>query len=128
MGLMDLFKKGLKRGTILLAASGVLALYNVLVGDMESVRLILTYGGIGFFLGVTSVIYEVRGWSFPKQIFIHWAVMHVTILPLVFLSGLVPVNSVQDFGRLYVNFNVSGLILFGVTYFVSRVRRQPKTP
>ncbi|MEW8967032.1 DUF3021 family protein [Exiguobacterium alkaliphilum] len=125
---MDLFKKGLKRGILLLAASGVLALYNVLSGDTESVRLTLTYGGIGFFLGVTSVIYEVRRWSFPKQIFIHWIVMHVTILPLVFLSGLVPVNSVQDFGRLYVNFNVSGLILFGVTHLVSRVRRQPKTP
>ncbi|QUE87431.1 DUF3021 family protein [Exiguobacterium alkaliphilum] len=124
---MDLFKKGLKRGTLLLAASGVLALYNVLTGDTESVRLTLTYGGLGFFLGVTSVIYEVRAWSFPKQIFIHWAVMHVTILPLVFLSGLVPVNSVQDFGRLYVNFNVSGLILFGVTHFASRVRRQLKT-
>ncbi len=125
---MNLFKKGLKRGMLLLTASGVLALYNVLIGDAESVRLILTYGGIGFFLGVTSVIYEVRRWSLPKQIFIHWAVMHVTILPLVFLSGLVPVNSVQDFGRLYVNFNVSGLILFGVTHLVSRVRRQPKTP
>jgi len=65
---MDLFKKGLKRGTLLLAASGVLALYNVLTGDTESVHLTLTYGGIGFFLGVTSVIYEVRRWSFPKQI------------------------------------------------------------
>lgn len=124
---MDLFKKGLKRGILLLAASGVLALYNVLTGDMESVRLTLTYGGIGFFLGVTSVIYEVRRWSFRKQILMHWAVMHVTILPLVFLSGLVPVNSVQDFGRLYLNFNVSGLILFGVTHLASRVRRQPKT-
>ncbi|MCT4784108.1 MULTISPECIES: DUF3021 family protein [Exiguobacterium] len=125
---MDLFKKGLKRGILLLAASGALALYNRLVGDAESVRLALTYGGIGFFLGVMSVIYEVRRWSFPKQIFIHWTVMHVTILPLVFLSGLVPVNSVQDLGRLYVNFNVSGLILFGVTYLVSKARRQLRTP
>jgi hypothetical protein len=111
-----------------LAASGVLALYNVLIGDVESVRLILTYGGIGFFLGVTSVIYEVRAWSFPKQILIHWAIMHVTILPLVVLSGLVPVNSVQDMGRAYLNFTVSGLILFTVTYLVSKVRRQLKTP
>ena len=125
---MDLFKKGLKRGMFFLAASGVLALYNVLIGDVESVRLILTYGGIGFFLGVTSVIYEVRAWSFPKQILIHWAIMHVTILPLVVLSGLVPVNSVQDMGRAYLNFTVSGLILFTVTYLVSKVRRQLKTP
>ncbi|MCC5891382.1 DUF3021 family protein [Exiguobacterium sp.] len=124
---MDLFKKGLKRGILFLAASGVLALYNVLTGDAESVRLVLTYGGIGFFLGVTSVIYEVRAWSFPKQIFIHWAVMHVTILPLVVLSGLVPFNSVQDMGRAYVNFTTSGLMLFTITYVISRVRRQLKT-
>lgn len=125
---MDLFKKGLKRGTLLLAASGVLALYNVLTGDTESVRLTLTYGGIGFFLGVTSVIYEVRRWSFPKQIFIHWVIMHVTILPLIFMSGLVPVDSVQDLARAYVNFTVSGLMLFTITYVISRVRRQLKTP
>ncbi|WP_215189880.1 DUF3021 family protein [Exiguobacterium sp. s6] len=125
---MGLFKKGIRRGMLLVAGSCVLALYNVLAGDADSVRLILTYGGIGFFLGVTSVIYEVRAWSFPKQILIHWAVMHVTILPLIFLSGLIPINSIQDMGRAYLNFTVSGLILFTVTYLVSKVRRQLKTP
>lgn len=113
---------------LLVTGSCVLTLYSVLIGDADSVRLILTYGGIGFFLGVTSVIYEVRAWSFSKQILIHWTVMHVTILPLIFLSGFIPVNSIQDMGRAYLNFTVSGLILFTVTYLVSKVRRQLKTP
>ncbi len=86
----------------------------------------LVYAGVAFFLGLTRVIYEVKQWSFKKQIFIHWSVMHVTILPLLWFGGSTPVTSLQDAVRLYLNFMVTGLILFTVSYFIIRIRRQVK--
>ena len=87
----------------------------------------LVYGGMAFFLGLTSVIYEVRQWSFQKQILIHWATMHVTILPLVIFSGFLPVSSPQDALMVYLKFNVSGLVLFTLSRVLLKVRQQIKT-
>ena len=94
---------------------------------MEGVHNMLVYGGMAFFLGLTSVIYEVRRWSFPKQILIHWATMHVTILPLVIFSGFLPVTSLQDALLVYLKFNMSGLVLFTLSRMLLKVRQQIKT-
>ncbi|TCI67202.1 DUF3021 family protein [Exiguobacterium sp. IPCH1] len=123
---MVFLKRGLVRGVTWFAVFGVLATYQWWSGDPEGAHNMLVYGGMAFFLGLTSVIYEVRRWSFPKQIFIHWATMHVTILPLVIFSGFLPVTSLQDALLTYLKFNVSGLILFTLSRILLKIRRQVK--
>ncbi|WP_214884574.1 MULTISPECIES: DUF3021 family protein [unclassified Exiguobacterium] len=121
---MQLLKKGIMRSLIWSLLFAILALYQGVSGNTGGVHAMLVYAGVAFFLGLTSVIYEVRQWSFKKQIFIHWSVMHVTILPLLWFGGAKPITLLQDATRLYLNFTVSGLILFTVSYFIIRMRRQ----
>ncbi|WP_214796939.1 DUF3021 family protein [Exiguobacterium sp. s5] len=124
---MSLLKTGLVRGVKWFMLFGLLAMYQWWSGNMEGVHNMLVYGGMAFSLGLTSVIYEVRRWSFPKQILIHWITMHVTILPLVIFSGFLPVTSVQDALLVYLKFNMSGLFLFSASYVIQKARRQAKT-
>ncbi|WP_058764179.1 DUF3021 family protein [Exiguobacterium chiriqhucha] len=124
---MSLLKTGLVRGVKWFMLFGLLAMYQWWSGNMEGVHNMLVYGGMAFFLGLTSVIYEVRRWSFPKQIFIHWATMHVTILPLVIFSGFLPVSSLQDALLVYLKFNMSGLFLFSASYVMQKARRHAKS-
>lgn len=124
---MQFVKKGFVRSLLWSLPFAILALYQGWSGNMDGVHAMLVYAGVAFFLGLTSVIYEVRPWSFKKQIFIHWSVMHGTILPLLWFGRSTPVTSLQDAVLLYLNFTVSGLILFTVSYFIIRMRRQVKT-
>lgn len=123
---MSLLKTGFVRGVKWFMLFGLLSIYQWWSGNMEGVHNMLVYGGMAFFLGLTNVIYEVRRWSFPKQILIHWITMHVTILPLVIFSGFLPVTSLQDALLTYLKFNVSGLILFTLSRILLKVRRQVK--
>ncbi|MCM3279746.1 DUF3021 family protein [Exiguobacterium sp. MER 193] len=123
---MQLLKKGIMRSLIWSLPFAILALYQSWSGNTDAVHAMLVYVGVAFFLGLTSVIYEIRQWSFKKQILIHWSVMHVTILPLLWFGGSTPVTSLQDAVRLYLNFTVSGLIFFMVSSFIIRMRRQVK--
>ncbi|WP_214781715.1 DUF3021 family protein [Exiguobacterium sp. S3] len=123
---MQLLKKGILRSLIWSLPFAILALYQGWSGNTEAVHKMFIYAGVAFFLGLTSVIYEVKQWSFKKQIFIHWSVMHVTILPLLWFGRSTPITSLQDTARLYLNFTVSGLILFTASYFIIRMRRQVK--
>ncbi|WP_214823220.1 DUF3021 family protein [Exiguobacterium sp. s28] len=123
---MTLLKRGLVRGVKWCLIFGLLAMYQWWTGNMDGVHSMVVYGGMAFFLGLTSVIYEVRQWSFRKQILIHWATMHVTILPLIIFSGFLPVTSLQDALLTYLKFNVSGLILFTLSRILLKIRRQVK--
>ncbi|WP_215143896.1 DUF3021 family protein [Exiguobacterium qingdaonense] len=123
---MQLLKKGFVRSLLWSLPFAILAPYQGWSGNTGGVHAMLVYAGVAFFLGLTRVIYEVKQWSFKKQIFIHWSVMHVTILPLLWFGGSTPVTSLQDAVRLYLNFMVTGLILFTVSYFIIRIRRQVK--
>ncbi|WP_214763360.1 DUF3021 family protein [Exiguobacterium sp. s141] len=123
---MSLLKTGFVHGVKWFTPFGFLATYQWWNGSMEGVHNMLVYGGMAFFLGLTSVIYEVRQWSFRKQILIHWITMHVTILPLVIFSGFLPVTSLQDALLVYLKFNMSGLILFSSSYLIQKARRQTK--
>lgn len=124
---MNFVKNGFLRSLLWSLPFAILALYQGLSGNTGALHAMLVYAGVAFFLGLTSVIYEVRQWSFKKQIVIHWSVMHVTILPLLWFGGSTPITSLQDAVRLYLNFTISGLILFTVSYFIIRMRRQVKT-
>lgn len=124
---MMLLKIGFVRGVKWFALFGLLATYQWWSGNMEGVHNMLVYGGMAFFLGLTSVIYEVKRWSFPKQILIHWTTMHVTILPLVIFSSFLQVTSLHDALLVYFKFNINGLVLFTLSRILLKMRQQIKT-
>ncbi|TCI49003.1 DUF3021 domain-containing protein [Exiguobacterium sp. SH3S2] len=121
-----LFKTGLIRGSVLLAGFLTLVLWQNLNGNDGAARSFLFYVVIAFFLGLTSVIYQIHDWSFSKQILTHYGAMHVTVLPTALLSGFYPLNSFQDLLDVYIQFNLTGLILFAATFFISKLLRYRK--
>lgn len=110
----------------MLAGFLTLALWQNLDGDDSAARSLLFYGVIAFFLGLTSVIYQIHDWRFSKQILAHYGAMHVTVLPTALLSGFYPLNSFQDLLNVYIQFNMTGLLLFATTFFISKFLRNRK--
>ncbi|TCI73434.1 DUF3021 family protein [Exiguobacterium sp. SH0S7] len=121
-----LFKTGLNRGSVLLGGFFILALWQNLNGDDSAARSFLFYGVIAFFLGLTSVIYQIHDWRFSKQILAHYGAMHATVLPTVLLSGFYPLNSLQDLLHVYIQFSMTGLLLFTTTFSLSKFLRNRK--
>ncbi|MCM3671855.1 DUF3021 domain-containing protein [Mesobacillus maritimus] len=102
----------------------ILSFWNRLQGAVETSNVFFFYGLIAFFLGLASVIYMIKQWSFGKQIIAHYLVMLVTIFPTLLLSGFYPLNSFDDLLKVYIQFNKVGLILFLLTYFISKSRQK----
>lgn len=121
---MKLFLKGLTRGTIPFIFMLTMSLWNYFQGSSTDARTFLFNGLIILFLGIASVIYEIRDWSFSKQITIHYITMLLTVLPILLLSGYYPLNSFSDLLDVFLLFNKVGLMLFVATFIISRVRRE----
>ena len=71
---------------------------------------------IVFFLGLTSVIYQIGHWRFSKKIIVHYGAMLMTVFPTLLLSGFYQLNSFMDIVRVYIEFNLAGILLFTLTY------------
>lgn len=121
---MKLFLKGLTRGAIPFIFMLVMSIWNYFQGSATDARTFLFNGLIILFLGIASVIYEIRGWSFSKQIIIHYITMLLTVFPILLLSGYYPLNSFGDLLDVFLLFNKVGLMLFVATFIISRVRRE----
>lgn len=93
-------------------------------GQVEESSVFFFYGVIAFFLGLSSVIYEIPQWPFSKQILAHYGVMLVTVFPTILFSGFYPLNSVTDLARIFLEFNTAGIILFVSTYFAFKLIRK----
>lgn len=117
--MMQLLLKGLYRGSIPLGILLIISLSYKLQGQSEDSSVYFFYGLIAFFLGVTSVIYQIEQWSFLKQIFAHYMAMLITVFPTLLLSGFYPLDSFKDVFDVYLQFNKVGIILFLTTYFIS---------
>ncbi|WP_418268868.1 DUF3021 family protein [Jeotgalibaca dankookensis] len=91
-------------------------------GAFSNSKALLFYGVILLFLGMASVIYEIRTWSFKKQIIVHYLIMLVTIFPTLLISGFFPVDSLNNLIDVFVRFNKTGLILFVVSSIIFRIR------
>ena len=120
---MNLLLKGLVRGGFPFIFLLLFSLWNKLQGDIDTSNVFFFYGLIAFFLGLTSVIYQINQWSFLKQIFAHYMAMLVTVFPTVLLSGFYPLNSFADVVKVYLQFNKVGIILFFSTYFILKLLR-----
>ncbi|MET3683179.1 DUF3021 family protein [Alkalibacillus sp. S2W] len=121
---MKLLSKGLFRGLIPLVLLFIISLWNRLQGQVEESNVFFFYGVIAFFLGLSSVIYEIPQWTFSKQILAHYGVMLFTVFPTILLSGFYPLNSVTNFVKVFIEFNMVGIILFIATYFASKLIRK----
>lgn len=121
---MAIFLKGLKRGLLLFSFMSILAIIFYWFDMTNNAKASLFYGVILLFLGMASIIYEIKKWSFKKQIMIHYLMMLITIFPTLLVSGYFPLNSLQDLVMIFIRFNKTGLTLFVVTFIISYIRRK----
>ncbi|MGD7025262.1 DUF3021 domain-containing protein [Rossellomorea vietnamensis] len=120
---MSLLLRGLVRGGIPFVILLILSLWNKSQGQTETSSVFFFYGLIAFFLGLTSIIYQINQWSFFKQILAHYTAMLITVFPTLLLSGFYPLSSFTDVVKIYFEFNITGVILFFGTYIVFNIRR-----
>ena len=99
---------------------------------MTIISIIMKYQGIDpfqvrgtFIVGIiiasvaaASVIYEIENWSLFKQSVIHFLIMLVTVLPLLYISGWYKLNSVLDYVKVFGIFLFVGIVLWTISYFI----------
>ncbi|MGD6968129.1 DUF3021 family protein [Rossellomorea vietnamensis] len=124
---MKLFLTGLIRGVIPFVILLIMSLWTKLQGSVETSNTFFFYGVIAFFLGLTSIIYQINQWSFKKQIITHYGAMLITVFPTLLFSGFYPLNSFVDLLKIYLNFNLTGIMLFFLSYFLFKVINSVRT-
>lgn len=109
-----------------LAIMTAIGVVLVAQGKSEDGRSTLVVGVIVAAVCGASVIYLVEQWSLKKQSLIHFAVMAVTVLPALFLSGWFPLDTVGGYFAVIGVFLVVGALLWGALYliFTKLVSRQ----
>jgi predicted membrane channel-forming protein YqfA (hemolysin III family) len=121
---MKLFLKGLIRGTLPFAVMLSMYAWNNFQGNADDAKAFLFYGFMAFFLGLASIIYEIKQWSFRKQIMAHYLTMLVTVFPLLLLSGYYKTGSFGAVLHVFLQFNKAGIILFVTTAIISKIRNR----
>jgi hypothetical protein len=119
---MKLFLKGLIRGTLPFAFMLSIYAWNNFQGNSDDAKAFLFYGFMALFLGLASIIYEIKHWSFRKQIIVHYLTVLVTIFPLLLLSGYYKTGSFGTVFHVFLQFNKVGVILFVTTAIISKIR------
>lgn len=119
---MKLFLKGLIRGILPFAVMLSMCAWDNFQGRAGDAKAFLFYGFIALFLGLASIIYEIKQWSFRKQIMVHYLTMLVTVFPLLLLSGYYKTGSFGAIFQVFLQFNKVGIILFVTTAIISKVR------
>ena len=119
---MKFLLKGLIRGTLPFAFMLSMYAWNNFQGRAADAKVFLFYGFMALFLGLASIIYEIRLWSFRKQIIVHYLTMLVTVFPLLLLSGYYKTGSFGAIFQVFLQFNKVGVILFVTTAIISKVR------
>lgn len=119
---MKLYLKGLIRGTLPFAVMLSMYAWNDFQGNADDAKAFLFYGFMALFLGLASIIYELKQWSFRKQIIVHYLTMLVTVFPLLLLSGYYKIGSFGAIFHVFLLFNKVGIILFVTTAIISKVR------
>jgi len=87
-------------------------------GDESNGRSTIAVGVIVAAVIATSLIYRVERWSLVRQSAVHFALMTVTVLPALFLSGWFPLGDVWGCLAVVGVFLGTGAVLWGVLYVV----------
>ena len=121
---MKQLKKGFLRGSVPFIFLMIASLILLFLGIRDAAAESFSIGVIAFFLGFTSVIYEIQSWRFSTQIFVHYLAMLLTVFPTLLLSGMYSIESLGDVLGVYFLFNKVGIFLFVTTYLISRWRHR----
>ena len=108
---------------VLMSAIGAFLLHD---GQAEDGRSTFTVGVIIAAVSASSVIYQVDRWSLRRQSLTHLAVMVVTVLPALLLSGWFPVDTVGGVLLVVAVFALVGMVLWLSLFLIMRFieRRQ----
>lgn len=118
---MHLFLNGLIRGSVPFIVLLLISIWSRLQGSADTSKVFLFYSLIAFFLGLASVIYQIKQWNFLKQIVAHYIVMLITVFPTLLLLGSYPLNSFGDVLKVYLQFNKVGLILLFSSFLIIKL-------
>ena len=115
---MKLWGQAVLRGGIpLVIMSGIsVALYAQ--GEAEDRRGTLFAALVFGVVLAASVIYDVERWTLARQTVVHFAVMIVTVLPLLFVSGWFPTRTAVDYFVIVGTFLLVGLVLWSAAFVV----------
>ena len=114
-----LIKIAILRGIIPLIIMTIISIIMKYQGiDPFQVRGTFIVGIIIASVAAASVIYEIENWSFFKQSVIHFLIMLVTVLPLLYISGWYKLNSVLDYVKVFGIFLFVGIVLWTISYFI----------
>ena len=112
-------KSAVIRGAIPLAIMSTISLIMRWQGeDADQVRSTFIVGLIITAVAAATVIYDIEGWSLRKQSVVHLAIMAVTVLPLLLLSGWFSLNSSTDYFGVVGIFLLVGLVTWSVIAFI----------
>ena len=114
-----LIKIAILRGIIPLIIITIISIIMKYQGiDPFQVRGTFIVGIIIASVAAASVIYEIENWSLFKQSVIHFLIMLVTVLPLLYISGWYKLNSVLDYVKVFGIFLFVGIVLWTISYFI----------
>ena len=114
-----LIKIAILRGIIPLIIMTIISIIMKYQGiDPFQVRGTFIVGIIIASVAAASVIYEIENWSLFKQSVIHFLIMLVTVLPLLYISGWYKLNSVLDYVKVFGIFLFVGIVLWIISYFI----------
>ncbi|HEO3116630.1 TPA: DUF3021 family protein [Streptococcus agalactiae] len=114
-----LIKIAILRGIIPLIIMTIISIIMKYQGiDPFQVRGTFIVGIIIASVAAASVIYEIENWSLFKQSVIHFLIMLLTVLPLLYISGWYKLNSVLDYVKVFGIFLFVGIVLWTISYFI----------
>ncbi|HJG46371.1 DUF3021 domain-containing protein [Corynebacterium variabile] len=90
-------------------------------GQTADGRSTLAVGVIVAAVSGGTVIYRIDRWSLPKQSLAHLALMAVTVLPALFLSGWFPLDSAAGVLAVVGIFAATGVVLWTAVYTTFRL-------
>ncbi|KTR83716.1 hypothetical protein NS220_18920 [Microbacterium testaceum] len=99
---------------VIMTAVGVALLVQ---GKTEDGRATLAVGVIAGAVSGASVVYQIATWSLRKQTLVHFALMTVTVLPALLLSGWFALDSIWGYIGVIATFLGAGILLW-VFFFV----------
>ncbi|WP_461169671.1 DUF3021 domain-containing protein [Arthrobacter sp. Z1-15] len=115
----------LKRRALLLAGIPVLVMTAIgsalyAQGDPDDGRSTIAAGVIIGAVAGASTIYQLERWPLWRQSAVHFALMAVTVLPALFLSGWFPVGGPADALKVVGMFLTVGAVLWSALFLIIR--------
>lgn len=117
---MSLKRKALLLTGIPVAVMTVLGSALHAQGDAANGRSTIAVGVIIGAVAGAAVIYQLERWPLWRQSLVHFAVMAVTVLPALFLSGWFPVNGPADILQVIGMFLTVGAVLWSALFLIFR--------